>query len=282
MDISTALRDRIDLYEALNIIVRTSEELSKVSVTQIKRNFRQQALKYHPDKNPDNSDAVSRFYLMDVAVKLLSDPESRRSYDQWYIQTFLKQKNLESNREQQRLKLVLREKASISPVTKVHDTTDFEEYGHFLRKLKHFKIPYGDWKNFDKYPKTFGHKFQDSCSLRFELSNNKVLQDKGRLEEMLSRTFEVKIIELSFSSRNNYVHDHSIVAYATLATIDDTLRVLSQWESKANHKQSSKTLWSYLEDVSSKVPPSAFKFDGCDTLSPRIREMLANEPIIID
>ncbi|MFH0981318.1 MAG: molecular chaperone DnaJ [Planctomycetota bacterium] len=50
---------------------------------EIKRAYRQAALKHHPDRNPDNPEAVGRFKEAAEAYEVLSDPEKRERYDQY-------------------------------------------------------------------------------------------------------------------------------------------------------------------------------------------------------
>ncbi|WP_320666463.1 J domain-containing protein [Prochlorococcus sp. MIT 1307] len=49
----------------------------------IKRAFRKLARKYHPDVNPGNSEAESKFKEISEAYEVLSDPDKRRRYEQF-------------------------------------------------------------------------------------------------------------------------------------------------------------------------------------------------------
>jgi molecular chaperone DnaJ len=54
----------------------------KASQDEIKKSYRQLAKKYHPDANPEDPSAGERFKEISEAYGVLSDPESRRKYDQ--------------------------------------------------------------------------------------------------------------------------------------------------------------------------------------------------------
>lgn len=64
-----------DYYKTLGVDRKSSQE-------DIKKAFRKLALKYHPDRNPDNKQAEEKFKEVNEANQVLSDPENRRRYDQ--------------------------------------------------------------------------------------------------------------------------------------------------------------------------------------------------------
>ncbi len=49
----------------------------------LKRAFRQLALKYHPDRNPDNKESEEKFKEINEAYSCLSDPQKRAHYDRF-------------------------------------------------------------------------------------------------------------------------------------------------------------------------------------------------------
>ena len=65
-----------DYYEVLGVERGASE-------TEIKKAYRQLALKYHPDKNPDDAAAEAKFKEATEAYEVLRDPASRQRYDQF-------------------------------------------------------------------------------------------------------------------------------------------------------------------------------------------------------
>ncbi|MEW6455228.1 MAG: molecular chaperone DnaJ [Acidobacteriota bacterium] len=63
-----------DYYEILNVSRNSTQE-------EIKKAYRNMALKYHPDRNPSNKEAEEKFKEAAEAYSVLGDPEKRKIYD---------------------------------------------------------------------------------------------------------------------------------------------------------------------------------------------------------
>ncbi|GMM35222.1 Jjj1 protein [Saccharomycopsis crataegensis] len=64
-----------DYYELLGVSVQAED-------SELKKAYRKAALKYHPDKNPDNVDESTRIFAeIKAAYEVLSDPQERAWYD---------------------------------------------------------------------------------------------------------------------------------------------------------------------------------------------------------
>ena len=64
-----------EYYQILGVSRDSTEE-------EIKKAFRQQALKYHPDRNQEPG-ADAKFKEINEAYQVLSDPEKSKLYDQY-------------------------------------------------------------------------------------------------------------------------------------------------------------------------------------------------------
>ena len=53
------------------------------SAAEIKKAYRKQAIKYHPDKNPGDQEAEGKFKKAAEAYEILSDPQKKAQYDQY-------------------------------------------------------------------------------------------------------------------------------------------------------------------------------------------------------
>ncbi len=70
-----------DYYDILGIHKKaTAEELKKA--------YRQQAMKFHPDKNPGNKEAELKFKELSEAYEILKDEQKRAAYDRFGHQAF--------------------------------------------------------------------------------------------------------------------------------------------------------------------------------------------------
>jgi len=65
-----------DLYEIFGVQPNASEE-------RIRQAFKEQALKFHPDRNPDDPIAERKYREISEAYRILMDPQMRAAYDRW-------------------------------------------------------------------------------------------------------------------------------------------------------------------------------------------------------
>lgn len=70
------MANKRDYYEVLGVE-------KSATADQIKSAYRKLAMKYHPDRNPDNPEAKEKFTEISEAYEVLSNPEKRQRYDQF-------------------------------------------------------------------------------------------------------------------------------------------------------------------------------------------------------
>ena len=65
-----------DYYEVLGASKDASQQ-------DLKKAYRRLAMKYHPDRNPDDQEALAKFKEAKEAYEILSDAQKRAAYDQY-------------------------------------------------------------------------------------------------------------------------------------------------------------------------------------------------------
>jgi DnaJ homolog subfamily C member 17 len=112
-----------DFYALLSITPETPQ-------AEVRRAYRKTALKYHPDKHPDNPSAIETFHLLQIAYDVLSDPAVKALYDNARNARAAKARQSELfDGERRRMKedLERREKGSFGSVKRKWGEEDPEE-----------------------------------------------------------------------------------------------------------------------------------------------------------
>ena len=93
-----------DYYKLLGLLPTATTE-------EIKKAYRQLALRYHPDRNPGDKDSEAFFKKVTEAYTILSDPEKRESYN-W---EYKKRQQTSSNQSQQQKRTEPKQEQQITP-----------------------------------------------------------------------------------------------------------------------------------------------------------------------
>ncbi|MBT6324539.1 MAG: DnaJ domain-containing protein, partial [Bdellovibrionales bacterium] len=70
------MSNKRDYYDVLGVQKNSGKD-------EIKKAYRKLAMKYHPDKNPDNKEAESKFKEASEAAEILLSDEKKSRYDQF-------------------------------------------------------------------------------------------------------------------------------------------------------------------------------------------------------
>ncbi|MGF1725366.1 DnaJ C-terminal domain-containing protein [Photobacterium nomapromontoriensis] len=81
-----------DYYEVLGLAKNASEK-------EIKKAYKRLAMKFHPDKNPDDPSASDKFKEVKEAYEILTDKEKKAAYDQFGHRAF-ERPDMGANRQQ--------------------------------------------------------------------------------------------------------------------------------------------------------------------------------------
>lgn len=283
-DLQKVFDENLDLYEILEFGNDMPRE--QLTPSAIKKQYRTLALLYHPDKQPDNPKSLHKFHLISLATHVLGDSSLRDAYNGWL-------RNRESHETNDKVrtahinKLHKREAdaSRISNDENAPNVQQIQKYGETLRKLKHFKMSYGDWKNLRESTNSSEnsqpvHKFYDSSTLRIELINDDpTVADKLTLKTFLSRLFEVQeLYDLYYSSRNDFQNDETIVAYAVLMSPQEAQQLFQRWTERRNTEG-----WKSIIDIAPRIPLHYYAgFTDRVELNPKIAAMVNNDTIVIE
>ena len=81
----------MNYYEILGVSINADEN-------EIKSKYRKLAMKYHPDRNPDDKKAEEMFKKVSEAYEVLGDKEKRKEYDKKILKTGEEKQNSEKKK----------------------------------------------------------------------------------------------------------------------------------------------------------------------------------------
>jgi DnaJ family protein C protein 17 len=233
MPLTTDVRD-LDLYGILNV---DRQATSKQIVTA----YRKQALKCHPDKNPDNPAAVELFHQLSKALELLTDPAARAAYNKVLdgkLAATLRHKELDSKRKKFKEDLEAREKAAeiipssgkkkteLSAAEALRQEMDrLREEGSALLKAEQERLRQLLKEDLSQTKQT--DSADEDCSrqtykLRLKWKSNKADPDNGGysanyLEQLLKKYGEINVLVISSKKKGTAMVEYTTYSAAMLA-----------------------------------------------------------------
>lgn len=118
-----------DFYAVLGIQTGAAEK-------EITSAYRRAALKAHPDKNPDDPNAVARFHSLQIAYDVLSDPAAKAAYDNARAAKEARRRQTEQLEGRRRAMKEDLERRETNAFKRKRDEVDAEEQFHQeLRRL---------------------------------------------------------------------------------------------------------------------------------------------------
>ena len=279
-ELEDVINQRLNLYDVLELPTPLDAHTIYDDLPQIKRKYRSLALKYHPDKHPNDPSIIHKFHLLSTATSILTNVDVRPHYDRWLIDFLRKTNDVERNRLIQKLE---KSESGTATTSSPHvDVSQIQRHGELLRKLKHFNLPYGDWKHLDRQDQedVSHHSYYDCSTLRIVLDNFPQSNNKSSCFSHLRNYVFItlspnEIYDIYFSERNNYSKNDTIIIYTVFDTPITAQHIFRSW--------SGGNLTPTVHDISPLIPLHYYSDFNLETeLNDDIARLVSNEPILLD
>lgn len=311
------IKQNEDLYSILGFDNNNNNDTNvDIKLNDIKKRYRNLALKYHPDKNiinTGNGDNNDLFHKISIAYEVLSNEQLRIKYDQWYQNNLINKLNRNNRRSEMINKLNENETKNILKVNQknCYDLHDLQKIGQRLRKLKQLKLPYYNWdgklisnniSSKNKNNRDNKDKWYDSSTIVFDLKylqNNKIKKkseifDTINEEDLLSKLYvllqlsEGDIIDHYFydsesdSSKDKY--DDIIFLHLIFSSPCISLKIWNKWRNDQIPKSINTQI--IIDNVSPRLKEDFYNNKNSQFLNNKIElnsdiENLLSEPEIL-
>lgn len=284
-----AINGRIDLYRVLDVKFDDyRDRVDESALRELKRKYRLLSLKYHPDKNPEDDDAIGKFHLLSLAASVLVDEGLKGEYDSWVSRYLYPDGHIpqeDRTRREELIQELNHREASIGNEQDISgDLGKIQAYGEKLRRLKHYEMGYGDWIHLDEHihnqknKQVLQPKDLELRTLRIVLDYY-TIPDISNLKDVKSwfedryTQFAPQFEDIYFSENNSYEEPDEVVVYIVLHSV--------QISSKLYHLMLRNPNESIL-DIQPNIPPKAFEtFKERISLKQNVLDQFNNEPTVI-